>query len=139
MTTTALTRAQRRGYRVSLARTRAPGLVLAAALVLGFLSDVLDGIVGRRAGAVTPFLRRLDSSVDTVFYLGVAYAAWHRRPDELRALAVPIVIVIVGAALLPVALAAGVLAQAETLAITLVLRGWRHDVPSVWNAIRIPA
>ena len=42
-------------------------------------------------------------------------------------------------ALLPVALAAGLLAEAETLAITLVLRGWRHDVPSVWNALRVRA
>jgi len=29
------------------------------------------------------------------------------------------------------------LAELETLAITLVLRGWRHDVPSVWNARRV--
>jgi hypothetical protein len=36
-------------------------------------------------------------------------------------------------------LAAGLLAQAETLAITVVLRGWRHDVPGVWNAMRILA
>jgi CDP-diacylglycerol--glycerol-3-phosphate 3-phosphatidyltransferase len=166
---------------VVLAHTRAPGLVLAAALVAGFVSDVLDGVVARRAGVVTPFLRRLDSSVDTVFYLGVAYAAWHRHPDALRALAVPILIVLGGealnyaaayakfrreasyharsarlwglllfvalltllatgsAALLPLALVAGILAQAESLAITLVLRGWRHDVPSVWNALRVRA
>jgi CDP-diacylglycerol--glycerol-3-phosphate 3-phosphatidyltransferase len=166
---------------VVLARAGAPGLVLAIALVAGFVSDVLDGVVARRAGVVTPFLRRLDSSVDTVFYLGVAYAAWHRHPDALRALAIPILIVVVGealnyalayakfrreasyharsaklwglllflalllllatgsSALLPVALAAGMLAEAETLAITVVLRGWRHDVPSVWNALRVRA
>jgi phosphatidylglycerophosphate synthase len=166
---------------VVLARIGAPGLLLAAVLVAGFVSDVLDGVVARRAGVVTPFLRRLDSSVDTVFYLGVAYAAWHRHPDALRALALPILIVVGAealnyvlayakfrreasyharsarlwglllflalltllatgrAALLPVALAAGLLAQAETLAITLVLRGWRHDVPSVWNALRVRA
>jgi phosphatidylglycerophosphate synthase len=166
---------------VVLARAGAPGLLLAAALVTGFVSDVLDGLVARRAGVVTPFLRRLDSSVDTVFYLGVAYAAWHRHPDALRALALPILVVL-GAealnyalayakfrreasyharsarlwglllfvallvllamgssALLPVALVAGLLAEAETLAITLVLRRWRHDVPSVWNALRIRA
>ena len=197
MTRAEWTAAQRRGYGLSLAltllrlalapalaalaRSEVAGLVLAAALLLGFLSDLVDGTVARHGGVVTPFLRRLDSSVDTVFYLGVAYAAWQRHPDALRALAVPIVIVIAGealnyaiayakfgreasyharsaklwglllfvallallgagsAALLPVALAAGMLAQAETLAITLVLRGWRHDVPSVWNALRIPA
>src|SRR3954471_2992474 len=162
-------------------RAGAPGLLLAAALATGFVSDVLDGVVARRAGVVTPFLRRLDSSVDTVFYLGVAYAAWHRHPDALRALALPIFVVLGGellnylvaylkfrreasyharsarlwglllfmalltllgtgsAVLLPVALAAGLLAELETLAITLVLRGWRHDVPSVWNAARVRA
>lgn len=188
---------QHRGYRLSLgltllrlalapalmllARTGAPGIVLALGLVAGFVSDILDGVVARRAGAVTPLLRRLDSVVDTVFYLGVAYATWHRHPAELRALAVPILIVIGAemlnyavayarfrreasyharsaklwgsllflalfvllatgnAALLPVALAAGMVAQLETLAITLVLPHWRHDVPSVWNARRIRA
>jgi CDP-diacylglycerol--glycerol-3-phosphate 3-phosphatidyltransferase len=166
---------------VFLARVGAPGLLLATALVAGFVSDVLDGVVARRAGVVTPFLRRLDSTVDTVFYLGVAYAAWHRHPDALRALALPILIVVGAealnyalayakfrreasyharsarlwglllflalfallatgnAVLLPVALAAGLLAEVETFAITLVLRGWRHDVPSVWNALRVRA
>ena len=189
--------ARHRGYRLSLgltlfrlglapalvllARTGTPGVVLALALATGFASDVLDGVVARRAGAVTPLLRRLDSAVDTVFYLGVAYATWHRHPAELRALALPIVIIIGAealnsaaayvrfrreasyharsarlwglllflalflllatgrATLLPVALAAGMLAQIETLAITLVLPQWRHDVPSVWNARRIRA
>ena len=52
------------------------GWILALMLAVGFASDVLDGVVARRYGAITPFLRRLDSSVDTVFYLAVAYAAW---------------------------------------------------------------
>ena len=197
MTDTPWTDAQHRGYALSLgltlfrralapalvvlAQTGAPGVVLALALVAGFVSDILDGVVARRTGAVTPRLRRLDSAVDTVFYLGVAYATWHRHPAELRAVAVPILIVIGAealnyaaayarfrreasyharsarlwglllflalflllatgrATLLPVALAAGMVAQAETLAITLVLPEWRHDVPSVWNARRIRA
>ena len=54
-------------------------------LVAGFLSDVFDGVVARRGGVATPFLRRLDSSVDTIFYLCVAYAAWRIAPDPLRA------------------------------------------------------
>ena len=166
---------------VILARIPVSGVVLALLLAAGFVSDVLDGVVARRAGAVTPFLRRLDSSVDTVFYLGVAIAAWQRYPEALRGLAIPILVVIAGealnylvalakfrreasyharsaklwglllflslltlfatgrATLLPVALAAGVLAQVESLGITLVLREWRHDVPSVWNALRRPA
>ena len=195
MTGTPWTDAQHRGYRLALgltlfrlalapalvvlAHTGAPGGVLALALVAGFVSDILDGVVARRAGAVTPLLRRLDSAVDTVFYLGVAFATWRRHPAELRTLAVPILIVIGAealnyaaayarfrreasyharsarlwglllflalfvllatgrATLLPVALAMGMIAQAEALAITFVLPEWRHDVPSVWNARRV--
>jgi CDP-diacylglycerol--glycerol-3-phosphate 3-phosphatidyltransferase len=189
------TRHQRRGWWVSLAitllrlalaptlvllaRARAPGWLLACALVAGFVSDVVDGMVARRALAVTPFLRRLDSSVDTVFYLGVAYAAWLLYPEALRRLALPIGVVIAGEAcnyvaalvrfrreasyhalsarlwglllflalllllgtgsgvLLPFALAAGIVAELDTLAITMTLPAWRHDVPSVWHAWRI--
>jgi phosphatidylglycerophosphate synthase len=186
---------QRRGWRVSLAitvlrlalapamvllaRGRAPGWLLASGLVAGFVSDVVDGMVARRATAVTPFLRRLDSSVDTVFYLAVAYAAWLLHPEPLRRLALPIGVVIAGeafnylaalvrfrreasyhalsakvwglllflalvallgagsAVLLPIALTAGIVAELETLAITMTLPSWRHDVPSVWHAWRI--
>lgn len=197
MTAARWTDAQRRGYRLSLGLTLlrlalapalvilalgdAPGVALALALVAGFVSDILDGVVARRAGVVTPRLRRLDSAVDTVFYLGVAYASWHRHAADLRPLALPILIVIgaealnYGAAyarfrreasyharsarlwglllflslllllatgratLLPVALLAGMVAQVETFAITLVLPQWRHDVPSVWHARRARA
>jgi CDP-diacylglycerol--glycerol-3-phosphate 3-phosphatidyltransferase len=189
------TRQQRRGWCISLgitllrltlaptlivlARARAPGWLLAGLLVGGFVSDVVDGIVARRASAVTPFLRRLDSSVDTVFYLAVACAAWVLHPEPLRRLAVPIGVVIGGealnyvvalarfrreasyharsaklwglllflalllllgtgsAVLLPMALTAGIVAELETLAITMTLPSWRHDVPSVWHAWRI--
>lgn len=45
--------------------------LLAALVVLGLLSDVFDGIIARRLGVATPRLRRLDSSVDTIFWLCV--------------------------------------------------------------------
>jgi CDP-diacylglycerol--glycerol-3-phosphate 3-phosphatidyltransferase len=189
---TPFTRTQRTGWLASLSLTLvrlalAPafvacvthgvrGWILAAMLLAGFVSDVLDGVVARRYGAITPFLRRLDSSVDTIFYLAVAYSAWILFPAAVRALVVPIAIVIAGeaanyaaallkfgreasyhawsakvwgfllflalmylfalnsAALLPIALAAGILAQCEGLAITFILPTWRHDVPSFWHA-----
>ena len=79
------TRAQRYGYAASLALTlarlilaapfiwigivRGAGKIAALVLILGFVSDVYDGIVARRFGVATTGLRRLDSAVDTVFYL----------------------------------------------------------------------
>ena len=56
------------------------GLILAAA----FLSDIFDGVLARRLGVATPFLRRLDSAVDIVFYLGVGWALWRLRPEAVR-------------------------------------------------------
>ena len=57
------------------------GLILTAA----FLSDIFDGVLARRLGVATAFLRRLDSAVDIVFYLGVGIALWRLRPEVVRA------------------------------------------------------
>ena len=62
-----------------------PGL--AALLVAGLLSDILDGIVARRVGVSTVPLRRLDSRVDLFFWLGALAAAWLLDPAPLRTLA----------------------------------------------------
>jgi CDP-diacylglycerol--glycerol-3-phosphate 3-phosphatidyltransferase len=48
-----------------------PGPWLAAGVVVGFLTDLLDGIVARKLGVATPALRRLDSQTDLVFWLCV--------------------------------------------------------------------
>lgn len=55
------------------------GWAIASCIVLETLLDVLDGIVARRLGVATPQLRRMDSLIDTVFYLAVLYcaAAYH--------------------------------------------------------------
>lgn len=52
------------------------GLWLAAALGVGILSDIFDGVIARRVGAATKALRRMDSLVDTVFVLCSLAAAW---------------------------------------------------------------
>lgn len=55
----------------------APAMV--ALMALGLVSDIADGIVARRLGISTERLRRLDSSVDQVFWMmviaGVIYTA----------------------------------------------------------------
>ncbi len=55
------------------------GLCLVAAL----MSDILDGIVARRLRVAEDALRRLDSSADTVFYMGAAFAAWWVHPSAI--------------------------------------------------------
>ena len=75
-------------------RARRGGSVVAVMLVIGFLSDVFDGVVARRTGTATPMLRRLDSAVDTVFYLAIAVAAWLLHRDEIQPLLALIVLVI---------------------------------------------
>jgi phosphatidylglycerophosphate synthase len=52
-------------------------------LVLGFLSDILDGVIARRLGVVTQALRRFDSIADTVFYLAALFAAWYLYPQAI--------------------------------------------------------
>jgi CDP-diacylglycerol--glycerol-3-phosphate 3-phosphatidyltransferase len=69
---------------VGVALLRGPGAAIAALLVVGFLSDVLDGVVARRTGKATAALRRLDSTVDTIFYLAIAVAGWLLFRDVLR-------------------------------------------------------
>ncbi|HEU4950467.1 MAG TPA: CDP-alcohol phosphatidyltransferase family protein [Holophagaceae bacterium] len=57
------------------------GLILTAAV----LSDIFDGVLARRLRVATPFLRRLDSAVDIIFYLAVGWTLWRLRPEVVRA------------------------------------------------------
>lgn len=57
----------------------------AACLLAAFVSDVFDGILARRLGVATPRLRRLDSAVDTLFYLTALYCVWRLHPGALLA------------------------------------------------------
>ena len=69
---------------VAAALLEAAPWVFAVALVLGFLSDVFDGIIARRLGVATEALRRLASACDTCFYLGVLFAIGSGRMDALE-------------------------------------------------------
>jgi CDP-diacylglycerol--glycerol-3-phosphate 3-phosphatidyltransferase len=80
---------------VGMGVSRGAGRTAALVLVAGFLSDVFDGVVARHHGASTSDLRRLDSTVDTVFYLAVAFCAWRLYPQALRPY-LPLVVVLIG-------------------------------------------
>jgi CDP-diacylglycerol--glycerol-3-phosphate 3-phosphatidyltransferase len=46
---------------------------------------VYDGVIARRFGVATAGLRRLDSGVDTVFYLAAAFCLWRLHPEAIVA------------------------------------------------------
>jgi CDP-diacylglycerol--glycerol-3-phosphate 3-phosphatidyltransferase len=73
----------RLGLVVPLAFTRS-GRAAAAMLAAGFVSDIYDGVIARRFGVATAGLRRLDSAVDSVFYLAAAWCVWRLHPDAIR-------------------------------------------------------
>ncbi len=50
-------------------------------LSAGLLSDIADGIVARYLGVSSEKLRRLDSSVDQVFFISVCVATYIRCPQ----------------------------------------------------------
>lgn len=45
-------------------------------LTIGLISDIFDGIIARKLGISTPFMRRMDSSTDQLFFLCVALATY---------------------------------------------------------------
>ena len=51
-------------------------IVYLAVLVVGTVSDILDGILARRFGVTTPKLRRYDSVTDVIYYSFILAVAW---------------------------------------------------------------
>ncbi len=167
---------------VALALRHPSPALLGACLALAFLSDVLDGIVARRLGVATTGLRRLDSVVDSVFYLAVLLAAWRLHPGAIRRNLVPLavlagleiaryaldlvkfrreasyhmwssklwgILLFAGCFsllalgrdgwLVSLAIWAGIVADLERLAISVALREWTTDVPTLVHALRARA
>jgi phosphatidylglycerophosphate synthase len=58
--------------------------LLSAVFTYGFLSDILDGMIARKLGVATERLRKLDSSIDTLFYLCSFAAITIHRWDIVR-------------------------------------------------------
>ena len=48
------------------------------------LSDIFDGIIARRQGVSTEKLRRLDSSIDQIFFVCVALATYLQCPSFFK-------------------------------------------------------
>jgi CDP-diacylglycerol--glycerol-3-phosphate 3-phosphatidyltransferase len=157
-----------------------PGPWLAAGVVVGFLTDLLDGIVARHLGVASPRLRRFDSQTDLVFWLCVLGCVFVARYDIAVANAGYIVAMLgLEAAIYAISfarfgreacthaysakfwsvLAVGVFVAVlgfgegtysfavlffaylvswlDVVAILLILREWRSDVPSFYHALLI--
>ena len=59
---------------------------------------MLDGVLARRLGVATAALRRLDSVVDSAFYLAALFAAWRLHPEAIRRILVPLAALVAWAA-----------------------------------------
>lgn len=65
-------------------------------LVLGPLSDLLDGMIARRLGVDSRALREADSWVDVVFYACIAACAWLLHRSEIVAFRGPLLVLLGG-------------------------------------------
>src|SRR4051812_30704315 len=54
-------------------------------LSIGLLTDIFDGIIARRLNVSTQRLRRLDSTIDQIFFISVAVAAYIQCPGFFKA------------------------------------------------------
>lgn len=58
--------------------------IIVALLTVGLLTDIFDGIIARKLRVSTQKLRRLDSSVDQVFFISVVVSAYILCPDFFK-------------------------------------------------------
>lgn len=63
---------------LSLVEIRYFPIIAISLLTIGLLSDIFDGIIARHLNVSTEKLRRLDSTIDQVFFVSVAIAAYIR-------------------------------------------------------------
>ncbi|WP_194303856.1 CDP-alcohol phosphatidyltransferase family protein [Chryseobacterium sp. Tr-659] len=54
-------------------------------LSVGLLTDVFDGIIARYLNISTQKIRRLDSTIDQIFFISVGVAAYIQCPDFFKA------------------------------------------------------
>lgn len=84
---------------VWLAFTDADSGWIVLLMTSGLLSDIFDGIIARRLNISTQTLRRLDSSVDQVFWLCIMVATYKMAPDFYADNWIQIVVLLVAEAL----------------------------------------
>jgi CDP-diacylglycerol--glycerol-3-phosphate 3-phosphatidyltransferase len=63
-------------------------------LTVGLLTDIFDGIIARRLNVSTQTLRRLDSTIDQIFFVSVIVATYIQCPDFFSANATKLITLI---------------------------------------------
>ena len=63
-------------------------------LTVGLLTDIFDGIIARKLGISTTKLRRLDSTVDQIFFVSIVIATYSQCPVFFKTNAVKLFVLI---------------------------------------------
>ncbi|MEG3895681.1 MULTISPECIES: CDP-alcohol phosphatidyltransferase family protein [unclassified Microcoleus] len=148
--------------------------------LVGFFSDIFDGVIARRIGVSNAQLRQADSWADVCFYICVFASAWLVHRDVVIAFRVPLLAVVFvqlawwmvnlvkygkpasyhtysakfwGITLfiatvalfgfnyagipLWLAIISGIIHTVEEIAMTLLLPEWKHDVLSIFHALKL--
>ena len=63
-------------------------------LIIGLLTDILDGIIARRIGISSEKLRRLDSLADQVFWIMIAIATFVQCPEFFKSNSVKLILLL---------------------------------------------
>ncbi|WP_443938056.1 CDP-alcohol phosphatidyltransferase family protein [Pedobacter sp. MW01-1-1] len=69
---------------LSLLKVQQYSYIAIALLTVGLLTDIFDGIIARKLGISSEKLRRLDSTIDQVFFISVALATYLQCPDFFK-------------------------------------------------------
>lgn len=69
---------------LSLQQVANYSLIAITLLAIGLLTDIFDGIIARRLNVSTQQLRRLDSTIDQIFFISVAIATYIQCQDFFK-------------------------------------------------------
>lgn len=61
-------------------------------LTIGLLTDIFDGIIARRLNVSSQKLRRLDSSINQIFFISMAISTYIQCPDFFKNNSIKLVI-----------------------------------------------
>jgi CDP-diacylglycerol--glycerol-3-phosphate 3-phosphatidyltransferase len=72
-----------------------PRILFSPILIIATLSDIYDGVLARRLGVATSWLRRYDSVTDVIYYLFILYCAWLLQESAIKSHWLPISLLVV--------------------------------------------